>query len=143
MKNLTIGGRLTRDSEVKDVGGQTLLRFAVAVDDRQKVNGQWEKQSLYFDCNWWGQRALKAESFLLKGKSVCVSGDFSVRHYTKGDGTPGHSLSLRVENVTFMGGREEGGGQAGGRYAGQGGQGQSSQASFGGQSNLTDDDIPF
>lgn len=143
MKNITIGGRLTRDSELKDVNGTPLLRFSVAVDDRQQVNGQWEKQALFFECSWWGPRAAKAHQFMLKARSVCATGEFSVREYDKNDGTRGHSLVVRVDNVTFMGGREEGasgGDQGGGRYAGQG-----KPISAGGEAPAAPDfdDIPF
>lgn len=149
MKSVTIGGRLTRDAKLSEAGGTAVVGFSVAVDDRQKVNGQWEKKALFFECSLWGQRGPALASYLTQGKAVCVSGDLSVREFTRVNGSPGHSLTIRAEQVTLMGGRDDGqpSPQSGGRYGGQsqpqGTGAPTSKPPPPPLGDFNDDDIPF
>ena len=95
MKNITIAGRLTRDAENRQAGSDNVTGFSVAVDDRQ---GR-EKSTLFFDCSIWGKRGESLSQYLLKGTSVSVSGDLSKREH---DGKT--YLTIRVSDVTLLGG---------------------------------------
>ena len=96
MKNITIGGGLGRDAETRQAGNSKVTRFSVAVDDG------WgdKKGTIWFDCDLWGDRGEKIAHMLTKGTKVCVTGDLSKREH---DGKT--YLTVRVDNLTFMGGK--------------------------------------
>jgi single-strand DNA-binding protein len=130
MKNITIAGNLGRDAELRRTQDQTpVANFSVAVNDGWGDN----KRALWFDCSVWGKRAETLSGMLTKGTKVAVTGDLSTREYN------GNTyLTVRVAEVTLMGGREQreqreqrpaSGGQQGG--------------GFGGERGDIDDEIPF
>ena len=96
MKNITIAGRLTRDSKLNRTGsGDPVLSFAVAVD---AWNGK-EKGTEFFDVSMWGDRGARLQQYLTKGTQVAVSGDLGRREHE------GRTyLTVRADNVTLMGG---------------------------------------
>ena len=110
MKNLTIAGGITRDSELRTAGsnGDKVLGFSVAVSEGFGD----KKRTLYFDCSIWGKRAETLHSMLTKGQKVCVSGDLSTREH---DGKT--YLTVRANDVTLQGGKPQGdAGQSSGSY---------------------------
>lgn len=107
MNNLTIAGRLGRDAELRYTqSGKPVLGFAVAVDKRGP-NG--EKGTEWVDCSVWGDRGEKLAEYLTKSKVVAVSGEAGVRAYMGKDGKPVAALTLRVIELTLLGGGSEGG----------------------------------
>ena len=96
MKNITIGGRLTKDAVLRRTGNSDpVLGFSVAVDHRDGQN----KSTMYFDCSLWGKRGEALEQYLIKGGAVVISGDFGTREH---DGKT--YMTIRVDQVTLMGG---------------------------------------
>lgn len=122
----TFTGRLGADAELRSTqSGEKVLSFRVAND----VGFGERKTTQWVECSLWGRRGEAVAQFLTKGKQVCVSGELSLREFQKRDGSAGSGLSVRVNEVDFMGGGREsgegggyGGGQSGGGYGG-GGQG--------------------
>lgn len=101
---LTIGGNLGRDAEVKTTpSGETVTSFSVAVAAFKK-----DVESTWFACSWWGEQGKKLAPYLTKGKPVIVSGEVSLRMYPGKDGVQRGSLEVRVKEVQLAGGRDEG-----------------------------------
>lgn len=99
MKNITIAGRVTRDSKLNRTGsGDPVLSFSVAVDD---WSGK-EKGTEFFGVSLWGKRAGTLEKYLTKGTSVSVCGDLSRREH---EGKT--YFQVRADNVTLMGGGQK------------------------------------
>lgn len=98
MKNVSIAGRLGKDSELRRTqSGDPVLSFSVAVDDGF---GQ-QKTTIWFDCSVWGKRGEALSQHLKKGTAVAVSGDLSTRVHN--DKT---YLTVNVSQVTMQGGGE-------------------------------------
>jgi single-strand DNA-binding protein len=107
MNTLTIAGRLGRDAELRYTqGGKPVLGFAVAVDKRGPGG---EKGTEWVDCSLWGDRGEKLAEYLTKSKVVAVSGEAGVRAYMGKDGKPVAALTLRVIELTLLGGGSEAG----------------------------------
>lgn len=107
MNNLSIAGRLGRDAELRYTqGGKPVLGFAVAVDKRGPGG---EKGTEWVDCSLWGDRGEKVAEYLTKGKVVAVSGEAGARAYMGKDGKPVATLTLRVIELTLLGGSADGG----------------------------------
>lgn len=144
----TFTGRLGADGELRTTqSGERVLGFRVANDvgfgDRRTT--QW------VECSLWGRRAEALAPHLTKGKQVVVSGELTLREFDKRDGTRGAGLSVRVNDLDLVGGRDGAQGGTGGSNGGpsssggghQGGGGSSSGGGRAPRHDDLDDEIPF
>ena len=99
----TFSGNLGRDPQPGNVNGTPVLNFAVGV----KSGFGQRQQTVWADCALWGQRAESMASMLHKGKYVVVTGELGEREFTRGDGTPGKAMTVRVTDID-LGPRETG-----------------------------------
>ena len=126
MKNITIAGNIGKTAEIRSAGQNKVTGWTVAVDDGWGEN----KSTIWFDCNWWGQRGEKVAQYIQKGGKITVCGELSKREH---EGKT--YLTVNVSDVTLQskadsnqgGGQSQGGGNHGGGY----------------QEPPMDDDIPF
>lgn len=104
MNNATFAGRLGRDAEVRHTSsGQSVTGFAIAVDE---YAGKGERRTLWVDCSMWGERGEKLAQYLTKGASVSVSGQVGINTFDGRNG-PQSKLTLRVADVTLLGGKQD------------------------------------
>lgn len=133
MMQVFLAGNLGRDAELKDVGGQALASFSVAVTQRIKR----EKHTTWVNCSIWGARAPALCQYLTKGAKVAVTGELTQR---AGKSNGKTYLECRVSEVTLLGGRSE--------PSGRPEASEEPEATGGGYSNAdyaasSDDEIPF
>ncbi len=99
-------GNIGRDAEQRFVGsGDSVVSFSVA------VSSGWgdKKTTTWVKCSMWGKRGESVLPYLNKGQQVAVSGEATLREYDKKDGSgKGHSMELRVNDVTLVGAKPEG-----------------------------------
>ena len=88
----------------------------------------------------WGRTAENCAQYLAKGRPVGVQGKLTWREWDAQDGSKRQSVEVVADNIQFLGGRDGGGGDAGGQFVPQG---ASSQPSADFPSAAADDDIPF
>lgn len=101
MADISIYGRLTRDPELKDVGGTRLAKLAIADGDRFRAREGEEAQPQYFDCDVWGPQVAVAE-YLRKGHRVVVAGQLCPNNYTDKEGRLVRASSVRVSKLTLV-----------------------------------------
>jgi len=131
MKSITIAGNIGKDAVTRTTpNGEKVTGWSVAVEER---NGQ-DRRSIWFDCTLWGKRGESLAQYLTKGGKVAVSGELSTRDH---EGKT--YLTIRVEQVTLLGGKPDGERQERGQQSSGYGAGGSANS---GRSNM-DDDIPF
>ena len=102
--SISIIGRLTRDAEQRaTTTGTVITNFSVASDtgfgDR--------KVTTFYNCSYF-RKADALLQYLTKGSQVFISGEFSLRKYSKNDGTEGFSPDVNVNNITLLGSKQEG-----------------------------------
>lgn len=132
MNNITVGGTLSRDSELKYLpAGDAILNFSIA--DNQ---GGKDKPVLWWNCTLFGKRAESLAQYLLKSQQVTVSGTLSKREWTDNQGNKREAIDLRVNDVLLQGGRPQGQQEAPARQA-------KPQASSGGVTGYEAEEIPF
>lgn len=99
-----IQGRITRDLEVKQVGGTSLCKFSVAFTEREKdKNGQWVDVPQFWEVDVWGTQADNCIKYLSKGKPVLVAGKIKQRKYEDKNGANRVAYSISASSVTFLG----------------------------------------
>ena len=105
MNKITCLGNLGRDAEVRLVpraaGSLPVVNFSIAV----KIGYGDSESTEWRDCSWWGERAQKCSRWLTKGKQLLVVGEPTLRTFEKKDRTLGAVISIRVDEVHFVGGK--------------------------------------
>ena len=118
MNIFTFTGHLAQDIIVRSTKkGDAVSSFAVNMDDESNsvgsfavgVKSGWgrNEKTQFVNCSLWGKRADSLAPYLLKGQSVAISGECSLRMYPKKDGTEGASIEVRVQDVTLTGKKED------------------------------------
>ena len=112
MIKLQVIGNLGKDCVTNTVNGKNVINFNVAHTEKfRDAQGNQKDKTIWVECAYWTDRTGIAP-YLKKGTQVYAEGTPEVRTYTKNDGTPGVSLTLRVFNIQLLGSR------AGGDYSG-------------------------
>jgi single-strand DNA-binding protein len=107
MIKLQVIGNLGKDGVVNNVNGKNVINFSVAHTEKFKdAQGVQKDKTIWVECAYWTDRTGIAP-YLKKGTQVYVEGQPEVRNYTTKDGTQGSSLSLRVNSVQLLGGRND------------------------------------
>ena len=133
MQNLTIAGNVGNVKDLKDVGGDKVLNFSIAVDNGKDKQGE-KREPTWFDCALWGKRAESLAPYITKGSKLVVSGRPGARsHENKA------YLQVTVNELSFMGGGEQRGAtqeQASARQS-------DTKSNYARESYDLTDDVPF
>lgn len=129
-----IGGNLTRDPEVRQVGENSVANFSVAVNRKYKTaTGEKREEVTFIDCTAWGYRANFVGQWFRKGDGIIVEGRHRQEKWQAADNTPRTKLIIVADNIHFPPG---GSGRAtGGAPSGHPGPGPAAP--------LGDDEPPF
>lgn len=102
-------GRLTKDVEVKYVGGDNtpIANFTLAVDRRFKKEGQPTADFLNFVTI--GKLAEVIGKYCEKGSQIAVSSRVQTRSWEDKEGTKHYTTEFVVEEFSFAGGKSSGG----------------------------------
>jgi single-strand DNA-binding protein len=141
INSVVLVGNLTRDPELRHTpSGTAVTTLRIAVNDRVKRGEEWQDAAYYFDVTVWGRDAENCAQYLAKGRPIGVQGKLTWREWDAQDGTKRQAVEVTANTIQFLGGRDGGGGDAGGQFVPQG---ASSQPSADFPSAAADDDIPF
>ena len=100
MNVFTAIGRIGRDAQTRFTqGGKPVTGWSLAVDSGYGDN----KTTTWVDCALWGERGEKIAQYITKGAQVGVTGEIGTREH---EGKT--YVTLRVSDVTLLGGRGEG-----------------------------------
>ncbi len=99
MNNWSIVGRVGRDAETRHTpNGKQVARWTVAVDHGWGEN----KQTIWVDCNLWGERGAKLAGHIRKGDRIGVVGEMGTREH---EGKT--YIQLDVRDVTLLSAKRE------------------------------------
>ena len=104
-------GRTTHEIDERSfgytTGGTARLNISIAVNRREKRNGEWADRVSYFDVTIWGKTAENIKSYLHKGKQIAVEGYLDQQRWEK-DGQKYSKVCIIADNVQLLGGKNEG-----------------------------------
>lgn len=101
MNSCNFIGRIGRDAVTRYTNaGKAVTGWSLAVDSGFGDN----KTTTWIDCTLWGERGEKLAQYLTKGSQVGVTGEIGTREH---EGKT--YVTLRVADVTLIGGKPEGG----------------------------------
>lgn len=98
--------RLGSDPEQRFTpSGDGVVSFNAAVD-----SGYGDKKvTTWIKCAVWGKRGESVMPHLAKGNQVAISGELTNRPWKDKDGQDRYSLEVRVNELTLIGGKKDGG----------------------------------
>ena len=104
--NVQIGGKVTRNIELKQTsGGTNVCHFTVAVN--RTVGRDEDKKADFFDCEAWDAKAEFISKFFRKGSSIFVTGELRKDDWTDKDGNYKSTFKIRVKEVDFVDSKAE------------------------------------
>lgn len=101
INNWTFSGRLTKGCETKSVGpnNSNVTKFTVAMD----VGFGDKKHTLFVKVNLWGKIGLTLAQYLVKGKSVAVTGPVDLNTWIGSqDGASHTDLEVDAKDVVLL-----------------------------------------
>lgn len=110
---VTLMGNLTRDPELRQTpNGQSVCSFSLALNRSYKdSSGEWQEMTDYVDIVAWGPLGERVAQYVTKGRPVLVSGRLQSSSWEQ-DGKKRTKVEVNAQDVTFLGGRGEGGDSA-------------------------------
>ncbi len=113
-------GNLGGDPELRSTTGGTLVcNFSLAVNERKKVDDEWQDVVEWVKIVVWGKSAESCNEYLSKGSQVHVEGRLKTDKWQDKDGNDRWTTSVVAYQVLFLskagGGNSDGGGGGGGQ----------------------------
>lgn len=103
MNNWNFTGNIGKTGEIRYTAGSNptpVLGFSVAVTSGYGENAK----TTWANCQLFGKRAESLAPYVVKGASVAVSGEVTLREW-ESQGKKGQSLDVRVSDLTLTGGK--------------------------------------
>ncbi len=103
-------GNLTRDPELRTTpNGRSVCSFSLALNRSYKgTDGNWVEATDYVDVVAWAGLGERVAQYVTKGRPVLVNGRLQSRSWET-DGQKRSKVEVVANDVTFLGGRGEGG----------------------------------
>lgn len=108
MNSCVFVGNFVRDPEIHSVGADhRVVKFTIAVNGGRKTrNG--EEEVAFIDCEAWDKSADIINEYMRKGSKIAVQATARTDSWTdKNTNTKRSTLKFRVNNFTFLGGKNE------------------------------------
>lgn len=97
-----IGGKLTRDIELKKTNsGKSVCQFTVAIN-RPSVNKDGEQKADFIDCVAWNNTAEFISKFFHRGSGIVVTGKLQKRSWTDKDGNDRYTTEIIADRADFV-----------------------------------------
>ena len=107
MNKIRIVGNITRDIDLTETAsGTSYCNFSVAVN-RAMPDSDGNKQTDFFNCTAWRQRAEVIAKYCKKGSKVLVEGEMQARSYEDKNGNRQTGWNVNVTNIEFLSNRQE------------------------------------
>jgi single-strand DNA-binding protein len=103
---IIIVGNLTKDPELKQIGGgQQVCRMSIASNRqfRNKQTGAQTQEVCYVDVDVWGPQAENCKQYLAKGRPVLIEGRLKLDTWKDNEGQTRSKHSIVAERVVFLG----------------------------------------
>ena len=104
--DVTLGGRLTADAELKTTpSGVSVCTFSLAVN--RKYAKDQAQQTDFINCVAWRQTAEFIARYFRKGSSICIKGEIQVRNWTDNQGNKRYATEVIANEAFFVDSKNE------------------------------------
>lgn len=142
MNKTILIGNLTKDPELRYTeSGVAVCSFTIAINRPRRSENQ---ETDFINIVAWQKLAELAASYLAKGRQCAIEGRIQTRNYENKEGKRVYVTEVVAENLKFLGGRGEQGGQREEKQPVTGADPFADPfASTGQPININADDLPF
>jgi single-strand DNA-binding protein len=105
MNKVILGGRLTKDPDVRTAGELKVVEINIATD--KFVKGQ--RSADFHNCTAFGKTAEFIERFFHKGDFINIEGSNNSGSYTDKNGKKVYTYNVVINSAEFAGGKSSGG----------------------------------
>lgn len=88
-------GNVVKDVETKELASSSVSKIRLAVDDPFR-----EKNTVYIDCEAWGDQSTFAQKWLKKGSGIIVDGRLCMDSWDK-DGKKETKIFVKAQEIRF------------------------------------------
>ena len=101
---ITVEGFVTKDPELRQHNGKSVIAVDIAHTPRKKDGDQWVDagETIWFQASFWEKDAEAIASSVRKSTLVTVTGQPDLNVYTKSDGTPGVSVRIKFGTLGII-----------------------------------------
>jgi single-strand DNA-binding protein len=101
-------GHVVRDFETKYTPGNNtaVCEFSIALNSREKVDGEWQDYASFVDVTVWGEQAEACAQHLGKGSQVGVDGKLKQERWETKEGGKRSKIKVIAQSVQFLNTRE-------------------------------------
>lgn len=108
LNKVIIMGNLTREVDLKDVGGTQVADIGLAMNESYKnKEGEWVEKPIFVDVVVWGPQASTSAQYLSKGSPVLIEGGLQLDSWESKEGEKRSKLRVRANRVVFLGSRQD------------------------------------
>ena len=102
--NVTLLGNLVADVELKEISdNNTVGKFRLAVNRKYNTkSGEKRSDTLYIDCEMWGQRANALSKYTKKGDPLLVNGYLKQETWESKEGEKRSKILASVQEFEFI-----------------------------------------
>ena len=107
---IVLVGNLTKDIELRYTqSGAAIGSSGIAVTRKYTLNGEKREETCFIDITFFGKQAEIANQYLSKGSKLLVEGRLKFDQWTDNNGQNRSKHTVAVENMTMLGGQQQGG----------------------------------
>ena len=109
---MTLLGRLGKDAEIKNIGGNAVANFSMATDRswKDKTTGEQKKETDWHRVSVWGKTVDNIGAYLRKGREILVEGRLQTRKYKDDAGAERFITEVKADRVVLVGSKPDGDG---------------------------------
>ena len=102
-----VGGRLTRDPELRKTKNNLSVCYFTIASDRMKTKNNPEPGADFISCSAWRGTAEFLEQYAAKGDLVIVEGKITTGSYKDADGKTVYTTEVTADNVQLISSRRQ------------------------------------
>ena len=97
-------GRLTRDAELKYLGGTgtPCVGFSICINKVWKKDGVRQEKANFFDCVLWGKYGESMHKYLTKGKQIGIEGELSQNTWVDNNGGNHSKVQIIINEINLL-----------------------------------------
>ena len=103
MNKVTLFGRIGKEPETKNVGGNYVAEFSLATTKKWKnKQGEMQEKTEWHNVTAWGGLGKLVKTQTEKGSRILIEGEINYQTWDKKDGSKGYKTVINATNVSLV-----------------------------------------
>ena len=103
MNKVILCGRVGKEIETKNIGGNYVAEFTLATSKKWKNKaGESQEKTAWHNIIAWGSVAKIVKEYSSKGKRLIIEGEIDYQSWNKSDGSKGYKTVINANNIEIV-----------------------------------------